>query len=111
MLLGGACSASSNALALTAKSEDVLAPVLNSIALPVLLLSGILLPISVATGAPQWLATVSDFMPTKYIVNAIRETFTGDFWNITTFWGIVWTLVLFFAGLWVGTRTFRKDNV
>jgi ABC-2 type transport system permease protein len=110
MLLGGACSASSNALALTAKSEDVLAPVLNSIALPVLLLSGILLPISVSTGAPQWLATVSDFMPTKYIVDAIRETFTGDFWNITTFWGIAWTLVLFAAGLWIGTRTFRKDN-
>jgi ABC-2 type transport system permease protein len=111
VLLGGACSASSNALALSTKSEDVLAPILNSIALPVLLLSGILLPISVATGAPQWLAIVSDFMPTKYIVNAIRDSFTGDFWTITTFWGIVWTLVLFFAGLWIGTRTFRKDNV
>jgi ABC-2 type transport system permease protein len=111
MLLGGACSASSNALALSTKSEDVLAPILNSIALPVLLLSGILLPISVATGAPQWLSTLSAFMPTKYIVNAIRDTFTGDFWTVTTFWGIVWTLVLFFAGLWIGTRTFRKDNV
>ncbi len=110
ILLGGACSASSNALALTTKSEDVLAPILNSIALPVLLLSGILLPISVATGAPQWLATVSNFMPTKYIVNAIREVFNGDFATITTLWGIVWTLILFAAGLWIGTRTFRKDN-
>jgi ABC-2 type transport system permease protein len=110
MFLGGACSASSNALALTTKSEDVLAPVLNSIALPVLLLSGILLPISVATGAPQWLATLSDFMPTKYIVNAIREMFTGNFWTITTMWGVIWTLVLFVAGTWIGTRTFRKDN-
>jgi len=110
MLLGGACSAASNALALTTKSEDVMAPVLNSVALPVLLLSGILLPISVATGAPQWLATVSDFMPTKYIVNAIREVFKGDFWTVTTVWGVVWTLVLFFVGLWIGTRTFRKEN-
>ncbi|GAB3121212.1 ABC transporter permease [Glaciibacter psychrotolerans] len=49
MLLGGACSASSNALALTTTSEDVLAPILNSVALPVLLLSGILLPISTRT--------------------------------------------------------------
>lgn len=110
MLLGGACSAASNALALTTKSEDVLAPILNSIALPVLLLSGILLPISTNTGAPQWLATLSDFMPTKYIVNAIRQMFNGDFWNITVLWGVGWTLVLFAAGLYVGTRTFRKEN-
>ncbi len=110
LLLGGACSASSYALALTLKSEDALAPILNSIALPVLLLSGILLPISIATGAPQWLVTVSDFMPIKYLVNALREVFNGSVWNITTFWGAVWVLVLFALGIWFGTRTFRKDN-
>jgi ABC-2 type transport system permease protein len=110
LLLGGACSASSYALALTLKSEDALAPILNSIALPVLLLSGILLPISIATGAPQWLVTVSDFMPIKYLVNALRELFTGGFWNITTLWGALWVLLLFALGIWFGTRTFRKDN-
>lgn len=110
MLLGGACSASSNALALTTKSEDVLAPILNSIALPVLLLAGILLPIGTQTGAPQWLATLSDFMPIKHIVTAIRALFTGDFWTAATMWGVIWTLALFAAGLWIGTRTFRKDN-
>ena len=110
LLLGGACSASSYALALTLKSEDALAPILNSIALPVLLLSGILLPISIATGAPQWLVTVSDFMPIKYLVNALRELFTGGVWTVTTFWGAVWVLVLFTLGIWFGTRTFRKDN-
>jgi ABC-2 type transport system permease protein len=110
LLLGGACSASSYALALTLKSEDALAPILNSIALPVLLLSGILLPISIATGAPQWLVTVSDFMPIKYLVNALRELFTGGVWNITTMWGALWVLLLFALGTWIGTRTFRKDN-
>jgi ABC-2 type transport system permease protein len=110
VLLGGACSATSNAIALTTKSEDVLAPILNSVSLPVLLLSGILLPISIRTGAPQWLETLSEFMPTKYIVNSIRALFTGDFWTLTTMWGVVWTLILFAAALWVGTRTFRKDN-
>jgi ABC-2 type transport system permease protein len=110
LLLGGACSASSYALALTLKSEDALAPILNSIALPVLLLSGILLPISIATGAPQWLVTVSDFMPIKYLVNALRQLFMGGVWNITTMWGAIWVLVLFALGIWFGTRTFRKDN-
>lgn len=107
VLLGAACAAASNALALTTKSEDVMAPLINSIALPVLLLSGILLPMTIG---PQWLQIVSDFIPTKYIVNAIRELFTGDFFTITVFWGVLWTLVLFAAGLWVGTRTFRKEN-
>jgi len=107
VLLGAACAAASNALALTTKSEDVMAPVINSIALPVLLLSGILLPMTIG---PQWLQVVSDFMPTKYIVNAIRELFVGDFFTITTMWGVIWTIVLFAAGLYVGTRTFRKEN-
>ncbi|MBI5161494.1 MAG: ABC transporter permease [Micrococcales bacterium] len=110
MFLGAACSSASNALALTTKSEDALAPILNSISLPVLLLAGILLPISTATGAPQWLATLADFMPVRYIVNGVRSVFTGDVATITTFWGIVWTLVLFAAGTWVGTRTFRREN-
>jgi len=110
LLLGGACSASSYGLALTLKSEDALAPILNSIALPVLLLAGILLPISIATGAPQWLVTTSDFMPIKYLVNALRELFKGDIATITTMWGVLWTILLFALGLWFGTRTFRKDN-
>ncbi|HEY2642489.1 MAG TPA: ABC transporter permease [Galbitalea sp.] len=110
LLLGGACSASSYALALSLKSEDALAPILNSIALPVLLLAGILLPISIATGAPQWLVTLSDFMPIKYLVNALRDLFTGDVLTITTMWGALWVLLLFALGIWFGTRTFRKDN-
>jgi ABC-2 type transport system permease protein len=110
MLLGGACSAASNSLALTLKSEDALAPILNSIALPVLLLAGILLPISIATGAPQWLVVLSDFMPIKYLVNALRDLFVGNIATITTLWGVLWTLLLFALGLIVGTRTFRKDN-
>ena len=43
LLIGGACAAASNALALTTKSEDVMAPVINMVLMPVLLLSGILL--------------------------------------------------------------------
>lgn len=106
LLLGTACAAASNALALTTKSEDVMAPLLNSIAFPVILLSGILLPMTIA---PRWLETLSNFVPTKHIVDAIRALFAGDF-STTVIWGIAWTLVLVAAGLVVGTRTFRKEN-
>ncbi len=110
VLLGTACACASNALALTTKSEDVMAPLINSIALPVLLLSGILLPISAQSGAPDWLITLSDFMPTKYIVNATRDAFASDFATANVLWGIVWTLVLTGLAVWAGTRTFRKEN-
>ncbi len=110
VLVGAACSAASNALALTVKSEDVMAPILNSIALPVLLLSGILLPISTETGAPGWLVAISDLMPTKYIVTGIRDAFAGDLATAGLVWAVVWAVLLFVVGLWVGTRTFRKEN-
>jgi ABC-2 type transport system permease protein len=107
MLIGGACAAASNALALTTKSEDVMAPVINMVMMPVLLLSGILLPMTIG---PQWLQDASDFMPIRHVVDAVRGSFVGDFAMSTMLWGTVWTLVLFGLALWWGTRTFRKEN-
>lgn len=107
LLLGGACSAASYGLALTTKSEDVMAPILNSIFLPVLLLSGILIPITLA---PQWLITASDFMPIKHIVNGVRASFAGDIATSATFWGTAWAFVLTGIAVWWGTSTFRKEN-
>ena len=107
LLVGGACAAASNALALTTKSEDVMAPVINMVMMPVLLLSGILLPMTIG---PDWLQRASDFMPTRHIVDAVRGSFLGDFAASALLWGTLWTLVLFGLALWWGTRTFRKEN-
>ncbi len=107
LLLGGACSAASYGLALTTKSEDVMAPILNSIFLPVLLLSGILIPITLA---PQWLITASDVMPIKHVVDGVRASFAGDIATSATFWGTVWAFVLTGVAVWWGTSTFRKEN-
>ena len=107
VLVGAAASATSYALALTTKSEDALAPILNAVTLPVLLLSGILLPMTLG---PGWLQTVSNLLPTKYVVDGVRAVFRGDFASGQTLWGVVWALVLCAAGLWVGTRTFRRQN-
>ena len=106
LLLGASCAAASYALALVTKSEDVMAPLINSIALPVLLLSGILLPMTLA---PKWLQVVSDIIPTKHIVDAIRASFVGDF-GLPILWGTIWSVVIFVVLMWVGTRTFRKEN-
>jgi len=107
LLLGGACAASSNALALTTKSEDTMAPIINMVMMPVLLLSGILLPMTLG---PQWLQKVADVMPTKHVVDAVRNSFLGDFTVSALGWGIAWTLVLLAVSLWWGTATFRREN-
>jgi ABC-2 type transport system permease protein len=107
LALGGACAAASNALALTTKSEDVMAPVINVVMMPVLLLSGILLPMTLG---PKWLESVSDFMPVKHIVDAVRTAFSGTVVGSGLLWGTVWTAALLWVSLWWGTATFRRDN-
>ena len=107
LLMGGACAAASNALGLTTKSEDVMAPVINVVLMPVLLLSGILLPMTLG---PKWLQTASDWMPVKHIVDAVRTAFSGTVVGSGLLWGTVWTLVLFALALWWGTATFRKEQ-
>ncbi len=107
LLLGGACAAASNALALTTKSEDVMAPIINMVMLPVLLLSGILLPMTIG---PVWLQRASDFMPIRHVVDAVRASFAGDFAQSGLLWGTLWALAMFVAAVWWGTATFRREN-
>ena len=107
LLLGGACAAASNAFALTVKSEDVMAPVINLVMMPVLLLSGILLPMSFGAA---WLDRLSDFMPIRHVVDAVRGAFFGDYDASTIGWGVGWTVLLFGAAVWWGTAVFRREN-
>jgi ABC-2 type transport system permease protein len=107
LLVGGACAAASNALALTTKSEDVMAPVINIVMMPVLLLSGILLPMTLGAA---WLRRTSDFMPFRWIVDAVRDAFTGDLSTSHVMWGTTWAAVLFGLAFWWGTAVFRKEN-
>jgi ABC-2 type transport system permease protein len=107
LLIGGACAAASNALALTTKSEDVMAPVINMVMMPVLLLSGILLPMTIG---PSWLEKASDFMPIRHVVDGVRDAFGGDYGGSGLLWGTVWALLLFGLAVWWGTATFRKEN-
>lgn len=107
LLIGSACAAASNAVALTTKSEDVMAPLMNMVMMPVLLLSGILLPMTIG---PDWLQRVSDVVPVKHVVTAVRSTFAGDVATSSVLWGSVWTAALFGLALWWGTRVFRREN-
>ena len=107
LLVGGACAAASNALALTTKSEDVMAPVINMVMMPVLLLSGILLPMTIG---PTWLANASTVMPFRHIVDGVRDAFGGDYASSGLLWGSLWAVLLFALAMWWGTATFRREN-
>lgn len=67
-------SAFSYTLALKLKSEDAIAPILQGISLPVLLLAGFLLPMSLA---PGWLQVVAHIDPVYYVVEAGRRLIAG----------------------------------
>src|SRR6185369_7985752 len=64
-LIAMLCSAVSYAVALKVRSEDALAPLLNTVSQPVLLTAGILLPL---TFAPVWLKNVAQWNPFSWAV-------------------------------------------
>jgi ABC-2 type transport system permease protein len=106
-LLGAAFSFISNAIGIATKSEDALAPLVNTLALPILLLSGILLPMNIA---PQWLQTVSNFNPFKHIVEALRAVFRSDFSDPIVWIGAVLAVILVVLGAWLGSRTLAAQT-
>lgn len=106
-LVGASASALSYAAGLALKSEDTFAPLINTLALPIMLLSGILLPMSLA---PLWLRRLSDISPFKHMVDGIRAVFVGEVLSFAVALGFGLSLVLLVASLWFGTRMFRKQT-
>ncbi|MBL8591475.1 MAG: ABC transporter permease [Devosia sp.] len=106
-LLGAAFSFISNAIGMATKSEDALAPIANTLALPILLLSGILLPMTLA---PAWLQVVANFNPFKHIVEALRAVFLGHFSDPIVWIGLLLAVVLVVIGAWVGSRVLTAQT-
>ncbi len=105
--VGAGFAAASYAVALLTGAEDGMAAIANSIALPLLLLSGILLPMTLA---PGWLRTVSNVNPVKHIVDALRALFRGHVFNGTVGVGVLVGAALIAVGMAFGTRTFQRDS-
>ncbi|MCL2685440.1 MAG: ABC transporter permease [Candidatus Bathyarchaeota archaeon] len=79
VLIGAIMACLSYSFALIYKVKDALAPTLNTITLPVSLLSGIFLPLALA---PLWLQYLAKINPFSYGVNATRDLFVGNFQSI-----------------------------
>ncbi|MCW3838793.1 ABC transporter permease [Micromonospora yasonensis] len=99
-------SAVSYGVALKVKSEDALAPLMNTVAQPVLLLSGILLPL---TFAPGWLQGVAKWNPFSWAVEGTRALFAGDLSNDRVWQGLTIIAVLAVAGVVWAARQFARS--
>ncbi|RZU73247.1 ABC-2 type transport system permease protein [Micromonospora kangleipakensis] len=99
-------SAVSYGVALKVKSEDALAPLMNTVAQPVLLLSGILLPL---TFAPGWLQGVAEWNPFSWAVDGTRALFAGDLGNDKVWQGLSIIAVLAVAGVVWAARQFARS--
>lgn len=107
LLLTAAFCAAGYGLALVLKNEQSFGVLVNALSLPVLLLSGILIPMSVA---PAWLQTISAILPTTHIVNGVRAAFAGDITSTAVLVGLAWTVGLTIAAFVFGGRAFARAN-
>jgi len=89
------------------KSEDALAPLVQGIALPLLLLSGILLPLALA---PDWLRFLSSLNPLTHAADAARALFNADWGNPEIAIGTSITAILAIGAVWIASRAFSRAN-
>jgi len=106
-VVGVTLSAVSYAVGLLLKSEDALAPLLNMVMVPLMLLSGIMLPMTLG---PHWLRAVAKVTPFGYIINAMRDAFAGHYFNTIMVEGIAVSIGMAIIFLWLASRAFVKEN-
>ncbi len=99
-------SSVSYAIALKVKSEDALAPLMNTVAQPVLLLSGILLPL---VFAPNWLKRVAEWNPFSWAVDGTRALFNGELDNSKVWQGLLIIAVLATLTVFGAAREFARS--
>ncbi|MCX4853665.1 ABC transporter permease [Streptomyces canus] len=99
-------SAASYAPALKLRSEDALTPLLNTWVMPLLLLSGILLPMALA---PDWLHAVARLNPFLWAVDASRALFNGHPGDASVWQALVILTVLTSAAVAWAARSFARS--
>lgn len=104
-LLSIALASLSYALALKVSTPQEFGPVINSLAMPSMLLSGLVLPMALA---PSWLDVLSHFVPFRYSVDAVRDAYTGAYATGSMLYGVLVTIGCAVLGVTVGTRVFRR---
>jgi len=105
VLIGLAMAPLSYSAGLILRSEDAFAPLVNGVTMPLLLLSGILLPMALA---PAWLQFLSNINPVTHAVDAARALFNGDWGSPEIAIGVGLMTVFAVFSVWFAARTFGR---
>ena len=104
-LIGLLTASVAYAVALAVRSEDSYAPIVFTAALPILLLSGVLLPLGLA---PQWLRNIAAVNPLSYAVDAARAIFNDSLGDPSVAKGVAIMVVLSVIAVVIGARQFGR---
>ena len=107
-ILGVGLGALSYSLAVASKGEDwIFWTVQQTLLFPLMLLSGILLPVD---DGPGWMQFLSRCNPLTYVVNATRVLFDGQVSEAVVVKGFVSAAIVCVVGLVVGVRVMRSGT-
>jgi ABC-2 type transport system permease protein len=96
-------AALSYGITMAVKSDAALAPLVNTIAQPISLLSGVLLPLALA---PAWLRSAATVNPFYWSVNGMRDLFNGQVGAQAVWEGLAVSAVLAAAAVAWSARLF-----
>lgn len=97
----------SYALAIATRKHDWLFwGVQQMLLFPLLILSGMLLPLD---AGPSWMRAAAVVNPVNWVVQAERALLSGDFTDTAVLWGAVSALALVVVGLVVGIRAMKRS--
>ena len=94
----------SYAAAMKVDTPQEFGPLINAMTMPSVLLSGLMLP---KTLAPAWLDVLSHLMPFRYLVDAVRDAYVGSYTTVHMLYGVLVAVGLAVLAVTVGTRVFR----
>ncbi len=108
-LFGVGVAALSYALAIAARNNTSLFYMVSqSVALPLMLLGGVLLPLE---SGPQWLYIASRFNPLTYLIEAERALFMGELFSMNVLYGTLVVAATLVIGLAIGATAIRKASI
>ncbi|MFE5239274.1 MULTISPECIES: ABC transporter permease [unclassified Streptomyces] len=95
----------SYALAMKVRTPQEFGPVINSLTMPAMLLSGLMLPMTLG---PAWLDVLSHLTPFRYLVDAARDAYVGSYATAHMLYGASVALAFALLAVTAGTRVFRR---
>lgn len=107
-ILGLGTGSLSYALALAVREQDWLFwTVHQTLLFPLMILSGMLLPLD---AAPQWMRALATANPLTHVVNAERDLFAGQLATTNVGWGFAAALLTAAIGALVGIRSLNRST-